>query len=79
MTIHQACNAIENYCKREIPNFRIRADLAVDKAWREHIPCDCADPFLADEINDKIEEWCEDHDCPSFIDDITADDIILTS
>jgi len=79
MTQHQATNAIVAYCKREIDDYDLRADLAMSRAWREHIPCDYADPFLADEINNKIEEWCEDHDCPSLIDDITADDIILNS
>lgn len=77
MTHEEAIKGIIAYCKETIEDYQVRADLAVSKSWRGRIPIENADFILADQIADRIDEWCTDNDCPTLADDITIMDIIF--
>jgi hypothetical protein len=78
MNTNVAIAGIQKLCRDSIEGYEVLADLAVSKAWRMHIPVEYADSSLADEIIDRIDEWCTDNDCESLAADITVDDIIFS-
>ena len=77
MNTDKAIQGIIDYCKEQIDDFVLRADLMVSRSWRERCPIECADFSLANAVTDRIDEWCTDNDCESLVDDITVEDIIL--
>ena len=79
MNTDKAIKAIVRYCREEIDDFQERADLAVAKSWRMRIPIENADFALADNVRDCIDEWCTDNKCPTLVDDISVENIILNS
>ena len=72
-----AIREIIQYCKEQIDDFEIRADLAISISWRSRCPIETADFSLANQVSDCISEWCEDNDCNELYDDITEEDILL--
>jgi len=78
-TPQQAITEIVRYCREQIEDFDMRADLAVSASWRERIPIENTSFDLADRVATCIDEWCTDNDCPTLVDDISVEDIILNS
>ena len=77
MKIETAIPAIIQYCREQIEDFDLRAELAFNMSFRDRIPIENASFSLANGISDCISEWCEDNDCGELYDDITEEDIIL--
>jgi len=77
MTAEKAIPAVLAYCKEQIDNFDVRADLALDRMDKERIPLESTDFRLADEVYDCLDDWCTDHECEWLYDEITMEDILF--
>ena len=77
MNTQQAIKGIIQYCYEQIDDFKLRADLAISKSWRERCPIENASFSLANQVSDCISEYCEDNDCNELYDEITVEDILL--
>ena len=65
---------IFDYCKETIDNFDIRLRIALDTIDRMRCPLSMADSRLCNEIEEAIEEYCEENDWDA--DCISAEDVI---
>lgn len=51
-----------DYLRSNIDDFDERADLALSVIGRNRCSLEYADPALAYEMSDLVEEWCEDNE-----------------
>jgi hypothetical protein len=51
-----------DYLRSNIDDFEERADLALSRIGRMRCSLEYADPALAYEMSDLVEEWCEENE-----------------
>ena len=79
MTRTQAIAGIVRLCQEQITEYEDRAQSALALTDSLRRPIESADWGLAFEIDDCIDDWCKEHQCPELASTISADMIILTA
>lgn len=78
MTREEIINEIASICAKRIEGYEIRVQLALNTIDRNRCTLSQADISLCSQIEDKIDEWGEDHDTDMGYMDITAEEILFT-
>lgn len=61
-TYEQVKEELRAYLEENVHNFESRVSLAWDCIARNRCSLEYADPALAYEMSDLVEEWCEDNE-----------------